>query len=79
MPIPDGCELSLSLQSSIWLLKAPENGLRGMFELRKQLGQSRPAFEMKAMMETLPSLLVQDGYPFALFRRFEGQPQYLAY
>lgn len=77
-PVPDDRdELALPLQSSIWLLKAPENGLKGMFELRKELGQSWPASEMKTMMEALPSLLVQDGHPFALSRRLEEQPHYL--
>ncbi|GHC68274.1 hypothetical protein [Roseibacillus persicicus] len=78
-PIPDNIDTNaIPLQSSIWLIRAPENQLRGMFELRKILGQSWPASEMKSMIDSMPSKLVQDGHPFAVSRKLEGKADYLA-
>lgn len=78
-PVPDDeVELPLPLHAPIWLLRPPENGLKGMFELRKLLGESWPSSDMRAMMDTVPTLLSRDGRPFALSGRLEDRPEYLA-
>ena len=76
--LPHEPERSFPLEGSLWLTCSPANGLKGMFELRKILGQSWPASEMKIMMAELPSLLVRNGHPFKTFRMLENRPEYLA-
>ncbi|MES2660969.1 MAG: hypothetical protein V4689_20250 [Verrucomicrobiota bacterium] len=77
-PLPQEAERPFPLDGRIWLTRPPKDGLKGMFELRKILGQSWHASDMKDMMANLPSLLVEEGYPFATFLMLENQPEYLA-
>ena len=72
-PLPQGTERPFPLDGRIWLIRPPKDGLKGMFELRKILGQSWPASDMKDMMADVPSLLVEEGYPYATFRML-GNP-----
>lgn len=79
-PLPEEEEpdLPFPLQGPIWLIKAPENGLKGMFDLRKHLGLSWASSEMRGMMDGVPLLLIEDGRPYALTGQLDSSPEYLA-
>ena len=84
--ISDGCPLredddeepSLPLSAPIWLIRQPADGLKGMLELRKALGQSWPASDLRTMMSSLPALLLEDGQPYRTIRTLESRPDYLS-
>lgn len=77
-PPPKTTQRTLPLHGPIWLIRPPDNGLKGMLELRKVLGQSWPASSLKDMMANVPFMLVKNGFPFATYRQLETQPEYLA-
>jgi hypothetical protein len=59
-------ELRYPLNGRIWLIAVPDGGLKDMFRLKKLLGVPWGAMDMKAMMESLPCLIMDGGHPSAL-------------
>ncbi len=66
------------LRGKIWLVCAPPGGMSGMFRLKKSLAASWGAMEMKRMVTSLPRIIIEDGYPYAVSRKLQHERDLLS-
>ena len=69
----EGTELDMPLAGDIWLVEKPPGGLRDLFAMKKRLGQSWSAGEMKSWLSAdLPVRVIENGQPVAARVRLQN-------
>ena len=79
--VSEGCPLpeeenenTIPLIGDIWIVQQPPGGLKELFEIKKLLGQSWGASEMKSWLgEEFPRRIIESGRPFAVSRICESE------
>jgi hypothetical protein len=72
-PLPEEPKCPIPTRGRIWLITAPNDGMKDMFALRKLLSLDCSIPEMKKYLNHLPSLLIDRGTPYSVHRRLSKQ------
>jgi hypothetical protein len=77
-PLPKGPKSPIPIQGRIWLITAPNNGMKDMFAIKKLLLLDWSIPQMKEHLNHLPSLLIDRGAPYGVHRRLSHQRAFRA-